>query len=138
MTFCLAFNWCKKESSGRQSRCKVQVLCTCECVRLLQPCFNYCGRWNGGDRGPRAQKVQNNPACSADCNTIRIAVKVCTMRLLLTLLARVFHGKTLMEFPFNVPGSDMRCNIDSGNLPHVTCLVLLPPLRRELSREGPP
>ena len=55
------------------------------------------------------------------------------MRLLLALLARVFHGKTLMEFPFNVPGSDMRCNIDSGNLPHVTCLVLLPPLRRKLS-----
>lgn len=38
------------------------------------------------------------------------------MRLVLTLLARVFHGKKLMEFPFNVPSSDMRCDVDSGDI----------------------
>ena len=30
------------------------------------------------------------------------------MRLLLTLLARIFHGKKLTEFPFSAPLSDMR------------------------------
>ena len=33
-------------------------------------------------------------------------------------LARIFHGKKLVECPFNVPSSDFRCDIDSGKPLH--------------------
>jgi hypothetical protein len=67
--------------------------------------------------GHAKSSLQNYKLVQRDLSVIPSASQSrLDMRLLLTLLARIFHGKKLTEFPFKVPGSDMRCNIDSGNL----------------------